>query len=115
MYFKIGNTKILAGKYWVKEFAKIEINFEYFFASYKSERRFANVVADLQSQDLKIKIKSEFSNILDCEKLSKLLIGIEKIVTQENILVIDQIIEGTSTINLQEFIEEQEDFVQYFW
>ena len=114
MYFKIGNTKILAGKCWVKELAKIEINFEYFFASYKSERRFANVVADLQSQDLKIKIKSEFSNILDCEKLSRLLIGIEKIITQENISIIDQIIEGKSTINPQEFFKDQEELLQYF-
>ena len=123
MYFKIGNTKILAGKYWVNDLAKIEINFEYFFSSNNSGlakgealrgRRFANIVADLQNQELKIKIKSEFSNILDCEKLSRLLIGIEKIITQENISMIDQIIEGKSTINLQEFSQEQEELLKYF-
>ena len=114
MYLKIGNTKLLAGKYWVKGLAKIEINFEYLFSSYKSSRRFANVVADLQNQELKIKIKSEFSNTWDCEKLSRLLIGIEKITTKENISMIDQIIEGKSTINPQFFLKSQEELLKYF-
>ena len=123
MYLKIGNTKLLAGKYWVKGLAKIEINFEYLFSSYKTGlaegealrgRRFANVVADLQSQELKIKIKSEFRNTLDCEKLSRLLIGIGKITTKENLFMIDQIIEGKSTLNPQDFLKAQEKLLKYF-
>ena len=114
MYLKIGNTKLLAGKYWVQGISKIEINFEYLFSSYQSERRFANVVADLQSQELKIKIKSQFSNIADCKKLSILLIGIEKITTRENILTIDRIIEGKSTMNPQDFLKMQENVLKYF-
>ena len=114
MYLKIGNTKLLAGKYWVKGLAKIEINFEYLFSSHKSGRRFANIVADLQSQELKIKIKSEFSNTWDCEKLSRLLIGIEKITTTDNLSMIDQIIEGKSTINSQDFLKAQEELLNFF-
>ncbi len=114
MYLKIGNTKLLAGKYGKQGFAKIEINFEYLFSSYKNERRFANIVVDLQTQELKIKIKSEFSDSGDCEQLSRLLIGIEKITTPENIAMIDQIIEGTSSINPQDFLQAQTELLKYF-
>ena len=114
MYLKIGNTKLLAGKYSVKGLAKIEINFEYLFSSHKSDRRFANVLVDLESQELKIKIKSEFSNSSDCEKLSRLLIGIDKIITSENVAMIDKIIDGKSDIKPQYFLETQEEIVKYF-
>ena len=50
MYLKIGNTKLLAGKYSVKGLAKIEINFEYLFSSHKSDRRFANLFFTLTSK-----------------------------------------------------------------
>ena len=123
MHLKIGNTKLLAGKYSVKGLAKIEINFEYLFSSHHNSssqgaeirgRRFANIVVDLQNQDLKIKIKSEFRNTIDCATLSRLLIGIAKITTQENIFIIDQIIEGKSTVNSQDFLTSQAELVQYF-
>ena len=114
MYLEIGNTKLLAGKYWIKGFAKIEINFEYLFLSYKSHRRFANIVADLLSQEFKIKIKSEFTNSLDCKSLSRLLIGIEKIIIPENIIIMDEIIEGKSKLTLQDFTKNHEELVDYF-
>ncbi|MDJ0900043.1 MAG: hypothetical protein QNJ55_14665 [Xenococcus sp. MO_188.B8] len=123
MYLKIGNTKLLAGKFWEQGLAKIELNFEYLFSSHKSGlaegetlrgRRFANIVVNLHTQELKIKIKSEFSNSLDCEKLSRLLIGIEKITTKENIAMIDQIIEGQSPLNPQNFLQAQAELLKYF-
>ncbi|MGK7899442.1 MAG: hypothetical protein AB4372_38955 [Xenococcus sp. (in: cyanobacteria)] len=114
MYLKIGNTKLFAGKYWVKGLAKIEINFEYLFSDKKGERRFANVVADLENQELKIKIKSEFNNSLECQTLSRLLIGIEKIITSENIIIIDEIIDGKSKIKPQDFLKNQEELMNYF-
>ncbi|ELS03494.1 hypothetical protein Xen7305DRAFT_00032180 [Xenococcus sp. PCC 7305] len=123
MYLKIGNTKLFAGKYQSKELAKIEINFEYIFSGGKSNlpegeamrsRRFANVLVDLESKKLKIKIKSEFSNTADCGTLSRLLIGIEKIITPENIEIIDQIIDGKSAITTQDFLKSQEQLLEYF-
>ena len=114
MYLKIGNTKLLAGKYWVKGLAKIEINFEYLFSNYKNSRRFANIVVDLASQELKIKIKSEFSDILECQTLSRLLIGIEKIITPENIRTINEIIEDKSEIKPQELLKNQKELLNYF-
>jgi len=114
MQLKIGNTKLLAGKYWVQEFAKIEVNFEYLFATYKSYRRFANVVVDLETQELKIKVKSEFNDCSDCEKLSRLLIGIEKIITSKNIEMIDNIIDGKSPINPNDFLKYQKKIIEYF-
>ena len=105
---------MFAGKYWGKGIAKIEINFEYLFLSHKSDRRFANIVADVLGQELKIKIKSEFTNSLDCKTLSRLLIGIEKIITPENIIIIDEIIEGKSTITPQNFLRSYEELNDYF-
>lgn len=114
MYLKIGNTKLFAGKYWVKGIGKIETNFEYLFSSHKGYRRFANIVADLQTPEIKFKIKSEFSNSLDCQALSRLLIGIEKIITTDNLIIIDEIIEGKSTITPQDFLKKQEELLNYF-
>ncbi len=114
MYLKIGNTKLFASKYSIKGLTKIEINFEYLFSSHKSDRRFANIVADFPSQEFKIKIKSEFTNSLDCKILSRLLIGIEKIITPENIIIIEEIIEGKSTMTPQDFLKCHEELINYF-
>lgn len=114
MHLKIGNTKLLTCKYSVKGLAKLEINFKYLFLSHKGDRRFANVLVDLESQELKIKVKSEFSNSSDCEKLSRLLIGIDKIITSENIAMIDKIIDGKSDVKPQDFLKAQEEIIKYF-
>ena len=114
MYLKVGNTKILASKFSVQGLELLEINFEYVFSSYDNYRRFVNVVADTQHQEITIKIKSKFSNTLDCEKLSQLLIGVSKIITQDNIALINQILEGKSSINLDEFLTLQQELIKYF-
>ena len=85
MYLTIGETKLLVGQYGDKSVEKLELNFEYLFESYSSYRRFAQVIADVQSSAIKIKIKSEFKTVTDCSKLSKLLIGVQNLVTQENL------------------------------
>ena len=114
MYLKIGNTKILAGKFSIQDVEKIEINFEYIFASHDNYRRFANVVTDSQYQDITIKVKSKFHNASDCDKLSQLLIGVSKIITQDNIFIIDQILEEKCNINFDEFVTSQKELTKYF-
>ncbi len=114
MYFKIGNTKIIAGKFFLQDVEKIEINFEYLFATNNNYRRFANVVSDSQHYNMTLNIKSKFTRVSDCDKLAQLLTGVSKLITQDNILIIDQIIEGKSYINLDEFVASQQGLVKYF-
>ena len=114
MYFKLGNTKIVTGKFYIQGLSKLEINFEYMFTTHQSYRRFAQVITDSENLNLTIKIKSEFHNCLDCAKLSQLLIGVSKMITQDNILLIDRILEGKSQTNLKEFLSSQSELVTYF-
>lgn len=114
MYFQIGNTKIIAGKFSLANVEQIEINFEYVFASNNNYRRFVNVVSDSQYKNTKINIKSKFTEFSDCDKLSQLLIGISKFMTQDNIALIDQILEEKSKISLDDFVAAQQDLTPYF-
>ncbi len=114
MYFKIGNTKIIAGKFSLQDIDKIEINFEYIFASNNNYRRFVNVVSDSQGNNITINIKLKSRDTSDCNKLSQLLLGVDKIITQNNIFLIDQILEEKSKVNLDEFVESQQGLTKYF-
>ena len=114
MYFKIGNTKIIAGKFSLQDIDKIEINFEYIFASNNNYRRFVNVVSDSQGNNITINIKLKSRDTSDCNKLSQLLLGVDKIITQNNIFLIDQILEEKSKVNLDEFVALQQGLTKYF-
>ena len=114
MYFKIGNTKIIAGKFSLQDIDKIEINFEYIFASNNNYRRFVNVVSDSQGNNITINIKLKSRDTSDCNKLSQLLLGVDKIITQNNIFLIDQILEEKSKVNLDEFVASQQGLTKYF-
>lgn len=113
MYVTIGATKLLVGQYGEQTKAKLELNFEYLFDSYSSYRRFAQVIADVEGKSLKIKFKSEFKNPSDCAKLSRLSIGVQKLITQKNLKSIDKILES-GEMTPQDFVEQQEDLIQYF-
>lgn len=114
MYLQIGGTRLLVGEYQAANTWKLELNFEYLFASNKSYRRFAQVVFDPQSKDLKIKVKSEFNNADDCRKLSQLMIGVHSLITQENFSLLAQILEDSSQIQPQSFVQKQENLVEHF-
>ncbi len=114
MYFKIGNTKIIAGKFSLQDVDKIEINFEYIFAHNNNYRRFVNVISDAQGKNITISIKLKSRDTSDCNKLSNLLLGINKIITQNNIFLIDQILEEKSKINLDDFVAAQQELTKYF-
>ena len=114
MYFKIGNTKIIAGKFSLQGVDKIEINFEYIFASNNNYRRFVNVVSNSQGNNITINIKLKSKNASDCNKLSQLLVGVDKIISQNNIVLIDKILEEKSKMSLDEFIESQQELNQHF-
>ena len=114
MYFKVGNTKIIAGKFSLQDVSKIEINFEYIFANNNNYRRFVNVISDSQGNNITINIKLKSTDTSDCNKLSQLLLGVEKIITQNNIFLIDQILEEKSKVNLEEFVELQKGLTKYF-
>lgn len=114
MYLQIGETKLLIGEYQAENTSRLELNFEYLFASHKSYRRFAQVIFDLKSKAIKIKVKSEFKNPDDCLKLSQLLIGVQKIVTEENFSLLGQILDNSSSIQPQLFLERQAKLVKYF-
>ena len=113
MYLKIGETKLLIGQYGDRGIEKLEINFEYLFNSHNSYRRFAQVVADTERKTLKIKVKSEFKNPLDCAKLSQLLIGVEKLIAQDNLNFLRSILE-TNSVTPQDFLQQQAYLVKYF-
>lgn len=114
MQFKVGNTKVIAGKFFLQGVAKVEVNFEYVFKSWDNYRRFANVVSESESKILTINIKSKFSESSDCDKLAQLLMGVSKITTQDNIEMLDQILEDKSAITLDEFVALQQELTNYF-
>ena len=114
MYLQIGETKLLVGKFQAQNTWKLELNFEYLFASSNSYRRFAQVIFDPESKALKIKIKSEFKNIDDCLKLSQLMVGVHKLVTEENFHLLAQILETSSQIQPQSFLKKQKKLVDHF-
>ncbi len=114
MYFKIGNTKIIAGKFSLQDVSKIEINFEYIFANNNNYRRFVNVISDSQGNNITINIKLKSRDTSDCKKLSQLLLGVDKIITQNNIFLIDQILEEKSKVNLDDFVAAQQELTKYF-
>ena len=113
MYVKIGETRLLVGQYKDREIEKLELTFEYLFDSYSNYRRFAQVIADLDGKSLKIKLKSEFKNPSDCAKLSRLLIGVQKLVTPKNLRSINQILES-GNLTPQDFVNQQQDSLEYF-
>ena len=113
MYLTIGETKLLIGQYGSGEATKLELNFEYLFDSYSSYRRFAQVIADTDAKTVKIKIKSEFKNPSDCAKLSRLLIGVQKLITQNNLRFLSKILES-GTVTPQDFVQQQEELIKYF-
>lgn len=112
MYLKIGETRLLVGQYREGSVTKLELNFEYLFDSYSSYRRFAQVVADTKAKTVKIKIKSEFKKSSDCAKLSRLLIGLQKLITQKNLRLIEKILES-GNLSPQDFVRQQES-IDYF-
>jgi len=114
MYLQIGETKLIIGKFQAQNTWKLELNFEYLFASHNNYRRFAQVVFDPESKVLKIKVKSEFKNIEDCLKLSQLMIGVNKLITEENFGLLAQILETSSQIQPQSFLQKQVKLVKYF-
>jgi hypothetical protein len=113
MYLVIGETKLLIGQYGEGEATKLELNFEYLFDSYSSYRRFAQVIADTNAKTVKIKIKSEFTKPSDCTKLSQLLIGVQKLITQKNLRLIGKILE-TGDVTPQDFVQQQKELIEYF-
>lgn len=113
MYLVIGETRLLVGQYGVGEATKLELNFEYLFDSYSSYRRFAQVVADTDAKTVKIKIKSEFTKPSDCAKLSRLSIGVQKLITQKNLRLINKILES-GDVTPQDFVQQQEELIEYF-
>ena len=113
MYFTIGETKLLIGQYGEGKNKKLEINFDYLFSSHSNYRRFAQVIAD-SDFEIKIKIKTEFTEISDCGKLARLLIGVQKLATFQNINLLNSILESNSQITPQKFLQQQEDLIQYF-
>ena len=113
MYLTIGATKLLVGQYREQTKAKLELNFEYLFDSYSSYRRFAQVIADVEGKNLKIKFKSEFKHSSDCAKLSRLSIGVQKLVTQKNLKFINKILESKDMTS-HDFIKQQQDLIKYF-
>ena len=114
MYLTIGATKLLIGQYKDHKGTKLEVNFDYLFSSYSNYRRFAQVIADLERETLKIKLKSDFKNPSDCVKLAQLLIGLEKLITSENLILLSNIVATNSQISPQDFIEQQAQIVEYF-
>ncbi|VEP13155.1 conserved hypothetical protein [Hyella patelloides LEGE 07179] len=114
MYLTIGETKLLVGQFGEQKTEKLELNFEYLFDSYGRYRRFAQVIADTEGKTLKIKIKSEFKNPSDCAKLSRLLIGVQKLITQDNLNLLSSILELKSGITPQDFIKQQADLIKHF-
>lgn len=113
MYLKIGATKLLIGQYGDRGEEKLEINFEYLFNSHHSYRRFAQIIADTEGKTLKIKVKSEFKNPVDCAKLSQLMIGVQKLIAQDNLQLINKILES-SNATPQDFVQQQAELIQYF-
>jgi hypothetical protein len=114
MYLTIGATKLLVGQFGEQKAEKLELNFEYLFESNNSYRRFAQVIADSEAQTLKIKIKSEFKKPSDCVKLSRLLLGVQKLVTEDNLNLLNSILELNSGVTPQDFIRQQQDLIEYF-
>ena len=90
------------------------LNFEYIFANNNNYRRFVNVISDSQGNNITINIKLKSTDTSDCNKLSQLLLGVDKIITKNNIFLIDQILEEKSKINLEEFVESQTGLTKYF-
>ena len=114
MYLTIGETKLLVGQYGDGKTEKLELNFEYLFESQNSYRRFAQIIADVDSKALKVKVKSEFKTTSDCVKLSRLLVGVQKLITQDNLNFLRNILESSSELSPQEFLQQQADLVEYF-
>ena len=114
MYLQIGETRLIIGKYQAENTWKLELNFEYLFTSNKSYRRFAQVIFDPKSKELKIKIKSEFKNTEDCLTLSRLLVGVQKLITEKNFKLLAEILENSSQIQPQSFVKKQIKLVDYF-
>ena len=114
MYLTIGATKLLVGQYQDRKVKKLEVNFDYLFSSYSSYRRFAQVIADVESNTLKIRLKSDFKNTSDCIKLAQLLIGLEKLVTLQNMALLSDILEANSQATPQDFVDKQADLLEYF-
>lgn len=114
MYLTIGKTKLLIGQYGEGKSKKLEINFDYLFSSHSSYRRFAQIIANNETFTLKIKIKTEFTNVSDCSKLAQLLVGVKKLATPENLNLLNNILESSSSITPQNFIQQQEDLTKYF-
>jgi hypothetical protein len=114
MYLTIGETKLLVGQFGAQEADKLELNFEYLFESNSSYRRFAQIIVDLEGKILKIKIKSDFKELSDCIKLSRLLLGVQKLVTQDNLNLLNSILEPNSGVTPQDFIQKQRHLIDYF-
>lgn len=114
MYLTIGETKLLIGQYGEGKSKKLEINFDYLFSSHSSYRRFAQIIANNEAFSLKIKIKTEFTNVSDCAKLAQLLMGVKKLATPKNFQILNSILESNSAITPQNFIQQQEDLIKYF-
>jgi hypothetical protein len=114
MYLTIGETKLLVGQFGAQKADKLELNFEYLFESNHSYRRFAQIIVDLEGKILKIKIKSDFKELSDCLKLSRLLLGVQKLVTQDNLNLLNSILEQNSGVTPQDFIQQQRHLIEYF-
>ncbi len=112
MYLTIGETKLRVGQYGEGLQSKLELSFEYAFASHKSYRRFAQVLAE--GNGIKIKLKSEFTQTRDCLKLSRLVTGVAKLSTPENFALLREILNADSTTDPEEFIARQLNLIEYF-
>lgn len=112
MYLTIGETKLRVGQYGEGVETKLELSFEYAFASHNTYRRFAQVIAD---QDrVKIKLKSEFTLTQDCLKLSQLILGVEKLCTPDNLALLREILQANSSVEPEEFITRQQALIDFF-
>lgn len=114
MYLTIGETKLLVGQYGEGDKTKLELNFEYAFDTHGSYRRFAKVIFEPNQQQIVIKLKSDFKLTKDCLKLSRLLIGLEKLLTIENLSLLLEILEPNSKIDPKTFVERQKGISGYF-
>ena len=114
MYLTIGETKLLVGQYGKGNQEKLELTFEYAFSSHNSYRRFAQVIYSCHDNQIRIKLKSDFKHPQDCIKLSQLILGVEKLITEQNLELLREILKPKSSIQPDEFVTKQKRILKYF-